>query len=186
MPQLPIPDKKVNTGAKYPTAPRPVHRSIRAVCAVYGSEPADMQTRCRTLRLSHQRFLVFWLSRQTNVSFAEIGRRVGGYDHSTVLHGCGWVERKRASDPGYFVLTEWLLAELLNPSRTAPEPPPEPVPPEPPLPPSEPKKAVRRDAWAAGNSFYGDRETDKRASRAFLERQNERFLAALAESGERP
>jgi hypothetical protein len=129
---------------------------------------------------------VFWLALRLGAGVAETGRRVGGYDHTTVLHGCRWVEKRRATDPGYFVLTEWLLDGLLNPSRTAPEAPPEPAPPEPPLPPPEPKEPARLDPWPVGNTFYGDRETDKRASRAFLERQNERFLAALAESGERP
>lgn len=186
MPQLQTSDKKVNTGAKYPRVRSAVRRSIEAVCTVYGLSPIDLMEHRRWLRIVRPRMLVCWLARQANVSFAEIGRRTGGMDHTTVRHGCFWIERRRAADPGYYVLTEWLLAELLTPSRNAPEAPPAPAASEPPPPTTALKKAVRRDPLDAGNNFYDDRETDTRASRAFLEQQNERFLAALEASGERP
>lgn len=186
MPQLQTSDKKVNTGAKYPRVRSAVRRSIEAVCTVYGLSPIDLMEHRRWLRIVRPRMLVCWLARQANVSFAEIGRRTGGLDHTTVRHGCCWIERRRDSDPGYYLLTEWLLAELLTPSRNAPEAPPAPAGPKRPPPTPKPKKAVRHDPWAAGNTFYCVNDNDWRASREFLEHQDKRFLQALAESGERP
>jgi hypothetical protein len=186
MPEIPTSQEKVNTRPKRPIIRGAVTRSIKAVCNLYGCTPEVLLGPSRTHPLVYWRMLACWLSRQLNVSYAEIGRRMGGRDHTTVRNGCFLVEDRRAADPGFYVLTEWLLAELLTPSQIAPEPPPAPAPPEPALPPPAPKKAARHDLWGAGTNFYGDPAIDPRASYAFLEQQNERFLAALAESGEWP
>lgn len=59
------------------------------------------------------RLAVYWLLRQlTDLSWSEIGRFVGGRDHSTAMHGCRSFERKRAEKPQLRAQTDRLLREL--------------------------------------------------------------------------
>lgn len=63
----------------------PVRDVVRAVAAHYGVRPGDLAGRKRTARLSEARAIVAQLCRRGGHSFAEIGRALGGRDHSTVL-----------------------------------------------------------------------------------------------------
>lgn len=166
---------------------RKVSRCIEVVCQAYGCNRHELLLRIRSSRISRRRFVAFWLARcWLGMSYPEIGRRVGGFDHTTVLNGLRWVERQRAEDPGYFVLTEWLLTVVQMPPPVQ-EPvliPSEEIKPPRPAPP--PHKVARHDPWATGNTFYCCNPDDPRALRSFLEDQDKRFLAALERAGERP
>lgn len=59
-----------------------------AVCQVLGLEPKALQTRKRGWMVSHPRMLAMYLARKhTAATYAEIGHRFGGLNHSTAVAG---------------------------------------------------------------------------------------------------
>jgi chromosomal replication initiator protein len=58
----------------------------KAVCNVFGLEPASLQTADKSTRVSHPRMLAMWLARKhTRAALSEIGRFFGRRSHSTVV-----------------------------------------------------------------------------------------------------
>lgn len=58
----------------------------KAVCDVFGLEPASLQTGGKAKRVSHPRMLAMWLARKhTRAALSEIGRFFGRRSHSTVI-----------------------------------------------------------------------------------------------------
>lgn len=69
--------------------------------------------RCR--HISNARQLVMWIAKHsTNLSFPEIGRSLGGRDHTTILHGAGKARARIASDPMTRAEVEGIIAKILN------------------------------------------------------------------------
>lgn len=68
--------------------------AIAEVCSAhYGVELADVLSARRTARLARARQVTMFLARQmTPKSLPEIGRILGGRDHTTVLHGARKIE----------------------------------------------------------------------------------------------
>jgi chromosomal replication initiator protein len=65
-----------------------VGRIVAAVAAHYGVAPAAFDTG-RRRALTEARQVAYYLARKlSSRTFAEIGRRIGGRDHCTVLYGC--------------------------------------------------------------------------------------------------
>ncbi|MBN1589478.1 MAG: hypothetical protein JW888_08180 [Pirellulales bacterium] len=71
---------------------RQSHRVVRlpdiqkAVCDVFGIEPATLQAGRRAKRVSHPRMLAMWLARKhTRAALSEIGQFFGRRSHSTVV-----------------------------------------------------------------------------------------------------
>lgn len=61
---------------------------IEAVCAQTGAEPAALHGRTRAREVSYARHLAMYVLKvRYHVSVAEVGRVLGGRDHSTVLSG---------------------------------------------------------------------------------------------------
>jgi hypothetical protein len=61
---------------------------VAVVSAISGVQQNDLLSARRNEIVSRARQVVFWLcGRFTNRSLPDIGRRVGGRDHTTVLHG---------------------------------------------------------------------------------------------------
>jgi len=59
-----------------------------AVCKYYDVSIVDMLSGRRTIEISFPRQVAMYLCRtMTRHGFAEIGRRFGGRDHTTVIHG---------------------------------------------------------------------------------------------------
>ena len=58
----------------------------KAVCEVFGLEPASLQSDVKGKRVSHPRMLAMWLARKhTRAALSEIGHFFGRRSHSTVV-----------------------------------------------------------------------------------------------------
>ena len=58
----------------------------KAVCDVFGLEPASLQSDAKAKRVSHPRMLAMWLARKhTRAALSEIGHYFGRRSHSTVI-----------------------------------------------------------------------------------------------------
>lgn len=80
----------------------------------------DIKSARRTRNVVGPRHVAFWLTRQlTDKSLPEIGRRFGGRDHTTILHGCNRVEVLMVRDPAF--------ADAVEAMRVLLTPPPQPM-----------------------------------------------------------
>lgn len=96
--QLRYPQVKPNLLKAPPPAPQPIVVSssgpltintiIRAVCIVKNVQDCDFRSAGRCRKYVAARQLFYYMARKhTRHSYDEIGRRSGGKDHSTVMHG---------------------------------------------------------------------------------------------------
>ena len=75
-----------------PPKPRDI---LGAVAAHFDVPPDDLVGKRRDARTSASRQVAMYLLRNDGrETFPEIGRLLGGRDHSTILHGCGKIERR--------------------------------------------------------------------------------------------
>lgn len=59
---------------------------VKKACEVFGLNPKGLRARDRTRTVSHPRMLVLYLARKyTPSTYSEIGRQIGGLNHSTVI-----------------------------------------------------------------------------------------------------
>jgi chromosomal replication initiator protein len=66
----------------------------KAVCAVFGLEPAQLRSERKGRALSEPRMLAMWLARKyTRAAWSEIGQYFGRRSHSTVISAHRRVER---------------------------------------------------------------------------------------------
>jgi len=75
----------------------------KAVCDVFGLEPASLQSEEKAKRVSHPRMLAMWLARKhTRAALSEIGHYFGRRSHSTVISAQkrvnGWMAAGRSLD----------------------------------------------------------------------------------------
>ena len=75
----------------------------KAVCEVFGLEPASLQSDAKARRVSHPRMLAMWLARKhTRAALSEIGHFFGRRSHSTVISAQkridGWMASGRSLD----------------------------------------------------------------------------------------
>jgi hypothetical protein len=92
-----------------PREPRPIDATgfpptieniKRHVCYQTGVSKADMESQRRLAKFSRARQIVMYFARRlTKHPFAIIGQRLGGRDHTTVLHGVRLIEQKIKTDP---------------------------------------------------------------------------------------
>lgn len=69
------------------------------VAAVHGLTRASLKERNRKHRLSHARFEAMYLARElTPHSLPSIGRHFDGFDHTSILYGIRWVEKRLRED----------------------------------------------------------------------------------------
>ena len=72
---------------------------IDAVTSYYGVALRDLQGRARNRQLVLPRQVAMYLMREeTSASLVEIGRQLGGRDHTTVMHGIDKIERDLDTD----------------------------------------------------------------------------------------
>ena len=70
-----------------------------AVAAQHGVAVKDMLSGRRVVRFREARTEFWWVLWQRGIAYAEIGRRTGGYDHTSVRHGVmKWAERVGAGE----------------------------------------------------------------------------------------
>jgi chromosomal replication initiation ATPase DnaA len=73
------------TDATVPDAPPTPAEVIASEARRFGFKPADIIGRGRTQYLAHARAAVARALRALGLSYAEIGARLGGRDHTTIL-----------------------------------------------------------------------------------------------------
>jgi len=68
----------------------------------FGLRPGELAARRRTKKVAEARQVAMFIMRNhTGASFPSIGEFLGGRDHSTVVHACRVVEKKRSDDPRF-------------------------------------------------------------------------------------
>jgi len=83
------------------------------VVSHFGLRPGDLQARKRTRKVSEARQICMYLMRQhAGASFPMIGEFLGGRDHSTVVHGCQAITKRRVQDPRFRAMLDSLIRTL--------------------------------------------------------------------------
>lgn len=73
---------------------------VKATAAHFGLKVGELKGNGKQRSVSHPRMVAMWLCRElTSASFPEIGARLGGKDHSTVMHACKRVPELLRDDP---------------------------------------------------------------------------------------
>ena len=88
-------------GLETQTAPAPVHTEliVNEVASYYKVSPKEIRSKKRNRSISVARQVAIFLLRDlTQMSFPEIGREMGGRDHSTAMYAFRSVEENRDSD----------------------------------------------------------------------------------------
>lgn len=69
----------------------------RRACRVFGVTRSELHSnrRFRSIVIAKQ-FVMYWAVRLTPLSLPQIGRLMGGFDHTTVVHGSNIYPQKRA------------------------------------------------------------------------------------------
>ncbi len=88
----------------------------KAVCDVFGLEPASLQSDGKTKRLSHPRMLAMWLARKhTRAALSEIGQFFGRRSHSTVISAQkrvdGWMS---SNQPLHLAERNWEIDDAIR------------------------------------------------------------------------
>lgn len=88
----------------------------RAVCDVFGLEPASLHSNRKAKRVSHPRMLAMWLARKhTRAALSEIGEFFGRRSHSTVISAqkrvAGWMA---AGEPLVLADHAWDVDEAIR------------------------------------------------------------------------
>ena len=72
---------------------------MKAVADFYNISSADLIKRSRKKEVVRPRQVAMFLLRdETKLSFPEIGQKLGGRDHSTVIHACEKIRTESAID----------------------------------------------------------------------------------------
>jgi len=80
--------------------PISVDHIVTEVCRTYRVKASELRGRRRPQSIARPRQVAMYLARQlTSESLNEIGRQIGGRDHSTVLHAVRQIEALRDQDP---------------------------------------------------------------------------------------
>lgn len=75
---------------------------VHAVANCVGVSLEELHSARRTTRIAHARHAAWWLIRQrTALCLSDIGRTLGGFNHSTVLYGINAVEQERYAGEGH-------------------------------------------------------------------------------------
>ena len=77
-----------------------------------GLSPSRLTGRERNNRVFVPRAAICWVLRENGLGMAEIGRRIGGRDHTTIIHACRRAEELRTTDPSFRGLCAQLQASL--------------------------------------------------------------------------
>lgn len=85
-------------------------------CKLFHIEPKQLRERNRSRAVSHQRMFVLYLARKyTKASYSEIGRQIGGLNHSTVIAGEKKILDLLSKDSGIVLGDrQWRLRDALD------------------------------------------------------------------------
>ncbi len=84
--------------------PKPVSMEdvARSVTRHFGIQPGELSARRRTKKVAEARQVAMYIMRNhVGASFPAIGAHLGGRDHSTVIHACQAVEKRRRENPRF-------------------------------------------------------------------------------------
>jgi chromosomal replication initiator protein len=89
----------------------------RGVAQHFGLQAQDLIARRRTKKIAEARQVAMYIMRNhVGASYPAIGQHLGGRDHSTVIHACQSVERRRKTDPRFRHMIE-TVTRLLGGSQ---------------------------------------------------------------------
>lgn len=93
-----------------------IKRIINVVAAHYNVTHDDIISPRRHLTVTRPRQIVMYLARQLTLrSFPEIGRAIGGRDHTTVLYGVSKITKMMAKSPEMKTAVDELTKEIMAP-----------------------------------------------------------------------
>lgn len=91
-----------------------VYNIIRFVARRYAVPFSDMTSHKRFKNISEPRQIAMYLAKKiVRASLPAIGRRLGGRDHTTILHGIRRVTARVASDPAFAAQMDRLREDFL-------------------------------------------------------------------------
>lgn len=92
-----------------------VPRILAVVARRHGMTVTDLTSARRGPRLVVPRQIAAWLARTlTGRSLPEIGRHMGGRDHTTILHSVRKIDAMRAADPAFAAHVDALADEIAD------------------------------------------------------------------------
>lgn len=95
-----------------------MRRMITFVCFAIGVRPNELISERRCRQLAHGRFAIMWAAKLlTSYSFPRIAKELGGFDHTSVMHGVKRAEELRATNPDFRYLTDKLFAHFSSEDR---------------------------------------------------------------------
>lgn len=93
----------------------PVRLMIAVIGRYYGIKPLAILSPARNVDIVHARQVVYYIAREIAAySFPEIGRRVGGRDHTTALSGYRKIVKQMETDATLRVQIETLRAQVIQ------------------------------------------------------------------------
>lgn len=86
---------------------------VKTVADFYGISQSDIFSKRRMANLVRQRHVAMYLAKElTRRSLPDIGRRMGGRDHSTIFHACQRIAAFRATDAALNSEIEQIIEQL--------------------------------------------------------------------------
>jgi chromosomal replication initiator protein len=85
----------------------------KTVCEYYGLRLQDIKAKKRSRDIAFPRQVAMYLSKLlTDSSLSDIGKHFGGKDHSTVIHACKAIEKRRKTDEDFNKKIEYLIKKI--------------------------------------------------------------------------
>jgi chromosomal replication initiator protein len=97
---------------------------IASVASAFDVTVADLSGRSRQRHIAEARQAAAWVLRRASpLSLEQIGRLLGGRDHTTIIHAVAQIEQRVAADPAYAAQLHSLLPQrpLTAPAHTRPD-----------------------------------------------------------------
>ena len=90
-----------------------IREIVELVCSEYGVERGKIIGQIRTANLTEPRHVIYYLSRHCSLkSTTEIGRALGGRDHSTIIHGINKIENLILKNDAFYLRVNELRRRL--------------------------------------------------------------------------
>ena len=85
----------------------------KTVCEYYRLKVQDIKAKRRTRDIAFPRQVAMYLSKiLTDSSLSEIGKNFGGKDHSTVIHACKLIDKRRKDDEDFDKKIDYLAKKI--------------------------------------------------------------------------
>jgi chromosomal replication initiator protein len=78
-----------------------INEVVEAIAKFYNTDPEIIYDKTRRKEIVRTRQIIMYILREDfNISYPMIGKRLGGRDHTTVIHSCTKIERELGVDSG--------------------------------------------------------------------------------------